>query len=82
MTSHPRDMSQTVGGRLPKVSIFAKELPYSCPVRQQPHVKAMNRGYDRERYLKLVETIRRCVPDAVITTDLIVGFPERDGKRF
>jgi tRNA-2-methylthio-N6-dimethylallyladenosine synthase len=35
----------------------------------------MNRGYTRERYLELIDTLRDAVPDVTLSTDLIVGFP-------
>lgn len=38
-------------------------------------LKAMNRNYRSERYLKIVEELRRRVPDLALTTDIIVGFP-------
>ncbi|MFN2364268.1 MAG: radical SAM protein, partial [Halarsenatibacteraceae bacterium] len=38
-------------------------------------LKAMNRKYDRKKYLSLINKIRERIPDAVITTDFIVGFP-------
>ncbi len=44
----------------------------------------MNRKYDRDHYLGLIDKIRQSIPDAVLTTDFIVGFPgetESDLKR-
>src|SRR3989337_1190138 len=37
--------------------------------------KAMRRSYRRDRYLKIIEDVRAAMPDAAITTDIIVGFP-------
>ena len=82
MTSHPRDMSEAVVRTIAESQHICKNLHIPVQSGSSRIMKAMNRGYDRERYLKLVETIRRCVPDAVITTDLIVGFPGETEKDF
>lgn len=45
-------------------------------------LKLMNRGYTRQDYLKLVQKLRKAVPDVVIGTDIIVGFPGETDKDF
>lgn len=82
MTSHPRDMSEAVVRTIAESQHICKNFHIPVQSGSSRIMKAMNRGYDRERYLKLVETIRHCVPDAVITTDLIVGFPGETEKDF
>lgn len=82
MTSHPRDMSEAVVRTIAESQHICKNFHIPVQSGSSRIMKAMNRGYDRERYLKLVETIRCCVPDAVITTDLIVGFPGETEKDF
>jgi tRNA-2-methylthio-N6-dimethylallyladenosine synthase len=82
MTSHPRDFNYDL------VKIIA-DLEKVCPHFHLPIqsgsnriLKKMNRGYTREDYLALVAEIRRIVPYASITTDIIVGFPGETEEDF
>ncbi|MGQ9626307.1 MAG: tRNA (N6-isopentenyl adenosine(37)-C2)-methylthiotransferase MiaB [Anaerolineae bacterium] len=82
LTSHPKDMSdkliETVS-RLPKVCEHI-ELPVQSG--DDEILKRMGRGYTVERYLDLVERIRRAIPGLSLVTDVIVGFPGETEKQF
>jgi tRNA-2-methylthio-N6-dimethylallyladenosine synthase len=75
MTSHPRDMSEAVIKAVAQGEHLCKNFHLPFQAGSNSILKAMNRGYTREKYLQLVQLIRSYVPDAVLTTDIIVGFP-------
>ena len=81
-TSHPRDFTQEMIDAIAASHKVCEH--FHVPVQSgSPHMlKRMARGYTRERYVDLIERIRRAVPDAAITTDLIVGFPGETEEDF
>ncbi|HZQ30351.1 MAG TPA: tRNA (N6-isopentenyl adenosine(37)-C2)-methylthiotransferase MiaB [Mycobacterium sp.] len=65
------------------------ETPNVCPALHMPLqsgsdrvLKAMRRSYRAERYLGIIDRVRAVMPDAAITTDLIVGFPGETEEDF
>ena len=82
MTSHPKDLSDD----LIEVMANSKKI---CPHLHLPLqsgssriLKAMNRRYDKEKYLALAKKIRERMPDIALTTDIIVGFPGETEEDF
>ena len=82
MTSHPRDMSEEVIRTVAEGVHLCEHFHVALQSGSSRILKAMNRGYTRERYLELVQTIRRYIPQASITTDIIVGFPGETDEDF
>ncbi|HTW96663.1 MAG TPA: MiaB/RimO family radical SAM methylthiotransferase, partial [Candidatus Methylomirabilis sp.] len=81
-TSHPKDMSD----ELIKVIARGKKItPYvHLPIQagDDQTLQAMNRKYTAKHYLSLIAKIRKAIPDAAISTDVIVGFPGETKKQF
>lgn len=82
MTSHPRDMKEDVVKAVAESKHICKHFHIPVQSGSTRIIKAMNRGISREQYLDLVKMIRSYVPDATITTDLIVGFPGETEEDF
>ena len=81
-TSHPKDLTDEV------IAKFA-ELPNLMPALHLPAqsgsnriLKAMNRVYDIEHYLELIDKLRAVKPDIALSTDIIVGFPGETEEDF
>ena len=82
MTSHPKDVSDRlieVIKNNPKV-----ERHFHLPVQSGSSrmLKVMNRKYTREGYLETVKKLKEAIPDIVLTTDIIVGFPGETAEDF
>ena len=76
MTSHPKDVSDELFLAMAKYK--NKIAPYfHLPLQSGSDkiLRAMNRTYDREHFLSTVDRLRSAVPDIVLSTDVIVGFP-------
>ncbi len=82
MTSHPKaatDRLVEVMAREPKIAHHL-HLPFQCGSDRV--LKAMNRGYTAGHYLDLVKKLRERIPDIVLTSDVIVGFPGETTAEF
>jgi tRNA-2-methylthio-N6-dimethylallyladenosine synthase len=82
MTSHPRDMSDKVIQAIANSSKICKHFHLPIQSGSDTILKRMNRGYTVGYYVNLVAKIRQAVPDASITTDLIIGFPGETDELF
>lgn len=75
MTSHPKDCTVELLDAIRDCEKVARHLHLPVQSGSDRILKAMNRHYDREKYLELIVAARERVPDIAITTDIIVGFP-------
>ena len=82
MTSHPKDASKklfdTIAGHDKICNQF--HLPFQSG--NDRVLKTMNRHYNRAQYLELVDYGRKVMPDLVLTSDVIVGFPGETEEEF
>lgn len=82
MTSHPRDASQKLFETMARCDKVAPQLHLPVQSGSSRVSKAMNRHYDRETYLDEVRRLKELIPDIVLTSDIIVGFPGETEAEF
>ena len=82
MTSHPKDASERLFDVMAKCEKVAPCLHLPFQSGSSRVLKAMNRRYTRESYLELVRQLRARIPDVVLTSDVIVGFPGETQEEF
>lgn len=82
MTSHPRDFTDKLIDVIANAKKVAEQFHLPVQSGSSEILQKMNRGYTREQYLTLVNKIRARLPEAGITTDIIVGFPGETAEEF
>lgn len=75
MTSHPRDFTDKLIDVIAASDKVCENFHLPIQAGSNKIMQRMNRGYTKEQYLSLVNKIRNKIPDAAITTDIMVGFP-------
>ncbi len=75
MTSHPKDLSDELIRCIAENEKVARHIHLPLQSGSDRILKKMNRNYTKEKYLDLVEKIKKEIPDVAITTDIIIGFP-------
>ena len=75
MTSHPKDLSDELIEVMKNSKKICRHLHLPLQSGSSRILSAMNRRYDKEKYVELALKIRREIPDIALTTDIIVGFP-------
>ena len=82
MTSHPKDASHKLIDVMADGKHIAHHFHLPMQAGSDRVLKAMNRRYTFEKYISIVDYIREKMPDAVITSDIMVGFPGESEEDF
>ena len=82
VSPHPKDFTDDVIKVIKENKKIARLIHVPLQSGSTAVLKKMNRKYTKEQYLGLIEKIRKEVPDAVFSTDIIVGFPGETEEDF
>ena len=79
---HPRDFTTDVIAAMAQTPNVCHQLHMPLQSGSDAVLKAMRRSYRSERYLRILDEVRTAMPDAAISTDIIVGFPGETEEDF
>jgi tRNA-2-methylthio-N6-dimethylallyladenosine synthase len=79
---HPRDFTDDVIAAMAETPAVCHQLHMPLQSGSDAVLRRMRRSYRQERYLGILERVRAAMPDAAITTDIIVGFPGETEEDF
>ncbi|MBQ2890492.1 MAG: tRNA (N6-isopentenyl adenosine(37)-C2)-methylthiotransferase MiaB [Clostridia bacterium] len=82
MTSHPKDISDELISVMASEEKICKQLHLPVQCGSSRVLKLMNRKYTKEQYLETIQKVREKMPEIVLTTDIIVGFPGETNEDF
>lgn len=81
-TSHPKDLSDELIDCFGRLDKLCKHLHLPVQCGSDKILRAMNRGYSRDRYMEIVARLKQACPEIRLTTDVIVGFPGETADDF
>ncbi|MDR1711840.1 MAG: tRNA (N6-isopentenyl adenosine(37)-C2)-methylthiotransferase MiaB [Propionibacteriaceae bacterium] len=79
---HPKDFTDEVIAAMAETPNVMPSLHMPLQSGSDRVLREMHRPYRRERFLSIIEKVRAAIPDAAITTDIIVGFPGESDADF
>jgi tRNA-2-methylthio-N6-dimethylallyladenosine synthase len=79
---HPKDFTSDVIAAMAETPNVCHQLHMPLQSGSDRVLKAMRRSYRQQRYLSIIDEVRAAMPDAAITTDIIVGFPGETEEDF
>lgn len=82
MTSHPKNASKKLIDVMANSTHVAKHFHLPMQSGSDSVLKAMNRRYDFEKYIGILDYIRERIPDCTVSSDIIVGFPTESDEDF
>ena len=82
MTSHPKDASEKLFRTMAEGTHISQQLHLPFQSGSNEILKRMNRGYTKEAYLSLLAAAKTYMPDLVLSSDIIVGFPGETEEDF
>ena len=82
MTSHPKDATQKLFETMARCEKVAPVLHLPFQAGNDRILKVMNRRHTREQYLDKIRALKALIPDIVLTSDVIVGFPGETTEEF
>ena len=82
LTSHPKDMNEALIKVVKEHDTICEWFHLPLQSGNTRILKLMNRQYTKDEYLSLVDKIKKTIPEATITTDIIAGFPTETDEEF
>ena len=82
LTNHPKDMENRLIDELGSFEKVCKHINIPVQSGNNEILKLMNRHYTREDYLKMINRLKKSVPNLSLSTDIIVGFPGETEQQF
>ncbi len=82
MSSHPKDLSDELIKVISEEEVLCKHIHLPVQAGSSTVLERMNRRYTRQNYLDLVEKIKTQIPEASLTTDILIGFPGETEDEF